>query len=335
MQKYILLLLSVLLVACGTSDGPRLPAASGKAGEMVVVMNKTRWEGHSGELVRKVFASSVPMLPQEEPHFNLYQIEHSAFASLFETHRNILIIDFDPSLDKGRIEVKRDQWSYPQMIINIKVPHEEVLERLLEVNGSTLISHYLKTERERLINAYKRMINYQAQGIIKERLGLDLTIPEGYFVAKQEDNFVWLRQTGTREELELGLMITILPYKNAERDFSQKTIWARRDSITRKHIPGTFAGTYMTTYPDLPPAFQQISFNDMYAMEARGFWRIKDDFMGGPFINITFVDEKNGRLINMDGFVYAPKFEKRDYLRQVEAMIYSIRIPDEDSSPES
>jgi hypothetical protein len=333
MQKLFLILITFLVVSCGTTDRPRLPAASGKAGEMLVIMNKIRWEGHSGDLVRGVFASFVPMLPQAEPQFNLYQIEPSAFAALFETHRNILFVEFDPSLERGRIEAKRDMWSYPQMVINIKVPNEEALEKLLEVNGQLLTGHYISTERERLINAYRRMINHQAKGVVNEMLDLEITVPEGFFVAKQEDNFVWLRQTGTREELELGVLITVMPYRNPDTDFSESRIWARRDSITRKHIPGTFAGTYMTTYPNIPPLFNQITFNGLYAVEARGLWRIKDDYMGGPFVNITFVDERKGRLINVDGFVYAPKFEKRDYLRQVEALMYSIIIPE--AAPES
>jgi hypothetical protein len=333
MQKLIIILFAFLVVSCGTTDRPRLPAASGKAGEMLVIMNKTRWEGYSGDLIRKVFSSHVPMLPQAEPQFNLFQIEPAAFATLFETHRNILIVEFDPSLDRGRIEAKRDMWSYPQMVVNIKVPGEEALERLLEVNASVLLGHYLSTERERLINAYRRMINHQAREVVSQRFELDVTVPEGYFVAKQEENFVWLRQTGTREELELGLLITSLPYRNPDTDFSERTIWARRDSITRRHIPGTFEGTYMTTYPDIPPVFNQISFNGSYAIEARGLWRIKNDYMGGPFINITFVDEAKGRLIILDGFVYAPKFDKRDYLRQVEALMYSIKVAE--TGPES
>ncbi len=333
MQRIIILLIGVIIVSC-TSEGPRKPSASGRAGEMLVVMNKARWEGQAGEYVRDAFMRYVPMLPQAEPHFNLFQIEKSGFTKLFESHRNIFMVEFDPSLERGRIEAKRDPWAYPQMVINVTVPNEESLQRILANNATSFIGHYLATERERLINAYRRMINHQARNAIRTNLNLDVIVPEGYFVAKQEENFVWLRQTGTREELELGMLITVLPYVHPDRDFDPHNIWTRRDSITRAHIPGTFPDTYMTTYPDIPPLFNEINFNDLYAMEARGLWRVKDDFMGGPFINITWVDEKNSRLINLDGFVYAPKFDKRDYLRQVEAMMYSVKVLTEQPEPE-
>jgi hypothetical protein len=333
MQKILLLIVVSLFISC-SSDAPRKPAASGKAGEMLVVMNTTQWEASAGDLVREVFASYVPMLPQAEPHFNLFQISPDAFAKLFETHRNILFVEFDPSLEKGKIEARRDQWSYPQMVIRVIAPNEEVLERILESNSEAFINYYLQQERERMINAYNRMINHQARKTVNEKLKLDLAVPEGYFVAKEAVDFIWLRQTGTREDLDLGLLITVLPYTDPAKDFNHKVIWERRDSITKLHIPGTFENTWMTTYPDIPPVFKEINFNDQYAVEARGLWKIANDYMGGPFVNITFVDEKNSRLINLDGFVYAPKFDKRDYLRQVEALMYSVKVYSEEEEPE-
>ncbi|MFW5663807.1 MAG: DUF4837 family protein [bacterium] len=333
MNKVIILLWAILAVAC-TSERPKKPSASGKTGEMLVVMSQTRWEGSAGEAVKDAFMAGIPTLNQAEPYFNLFHVETSNFTKLFETHRNIFMVEFDASLEKGSIEAQRDPWAYPQMVIRVKVPNEEVLRKILENNQLSFIDYYVKTERERLINAYGRMVNHQARNDVRKNLGLDITVPEGYFVAKQEDNFVWLRQTATREELELGVLITVLPYTDPDTDFAHETIRERRDSITREHIPGTFEGTYMVTYPDIPHVYSEINFNDVYAVEARGYWRVKDDFMGGPFVNITFVDEQNSRLINLDGFVYAPKYDKRDYLRQVEALMYSVEVfSEEEATP--
>jgi hypothetical protein len=333
MQKLILSFFIVLMMySCTTTDRPQKPAASGKAGELLIVTPKAKWENQAGEIVREVFMSYVPMLPQAEAQFNLIHIEPSNFVRLFETHRNIFFLEFDESLERGRIEVSRDVWAYPQMVIRVKVPNEGVLERLMKSNEQQFIGHYLATERERLTNAYSRMINVQARNLVREQLKLDIIVPEGYFVAKQEKDFVWLRQTGTREDIELGVLIQVLPYTSAEKDFEEKTIWSRRNAMTRQHIPGTHPNTYMTTYVDIAPIFQEINFNGRYAREARGLWRVEGDFMGGPFVNITFVDETTSRLIMIDGFVYAPKFDKRDYLRQVEAIMHSIKPWEEESN---
>jgi hypothetical protein len=48
--------------------------------------------------------------------------------------------------------------------------------------------------------------------------------------------------------------------------------------------------------------------------------------MGGPFVHLAIVDENQSRILNIVGYVYAPQFNKRDYLREIEAMIYSFEI---------
>jgi len=325
MRKLSLLLISLALFSCTTVERPQKPSATGRSGELLVITPKARWDGVAGEHIRNTFASEVLMLPQPEPQFNLIHIEERAFVKLFETHRNIFFAEFDPSLERAKIEVSRNVWSYPQRVIRVTAPDNEALERVMENNKQSFIDLYLETERERLINAYRRMINFQARNLVRETFKLDIVVPEGYFVAKHEDNFVWLRQTGTREDLDLGLLITSMPYTDPDRDFAHNVIWQRRDSITRRHIPGTFPDTFMTTYPDIPPVFREINFNGNFAIEGRGLWRVQGDFMGGPFVSITFVDENTGRLINLDGFVYAPKFRKRDYMRQVEGLMHSVR----------
>ncbi|MFN3554367.1 MAG: DUF4837 family protein [Bacteroidales bacterium] len=333
MTRYLLILMATLLLgSCTSVEGPRKPSATGKTGEMLVVTPTARWNGHAGDIIREAFGSDIPFLMQPEPHFNLIQIAEQDFVKLFETHRNIFFVEFDNSLERGKIEVSRHVWSYPQRVIRLKVPDEAALQRIMDANTEEFITLYLETERERLINAYSRMMNHGARNVIREKFGLDITVPEGYFIAKVEEDFVWLRQTGTRDDIELGLMISVFPYTDATADFAPQTIWDRRNTMTRLHVPGSLPNSHMTTYPDIPPVFREINFNGKYAMEGRGFWRMHNDFMGGPFVSITFVNENKGQLVNLDGFVYRPNRDKRDLLRQVEALIYSVKpyVPGQD-----
>lgn len=85
----------------------------------------------------------------------------------------------------------------------------------------------------------------------------------------------------------------------------------------------------MTTEHQIPPTFNIFEFKNNYAAEMRGLWRMENDFMGGPFVNLSVLDISNNRVIMLDGFVYAPRFDKRNYLRQVEAIIYSLELPDQ------
>ena len=46
--------------------------------------------------------------------------------------------------------------------------------------------------------------------------------------------------------------------------------------------------------------------------------------MGGPFISHFFMDKDKRNIIALEAFVYAPRYNKRNYLRQVESLIYSF-----------
>ena len=55
---------------------------------------------------------------------------------------------------------------------------------------------------------------------------------------------------------------------------------------------------------------------------------MENDFMGGPFYSLTLVDEGRGRLLTLEGYAYAPYFDKRPYIREVEGLIRTSVIAD-------
>ena len=57
----------------------------------------------------------------------------------------------------------------------------------------------------------------------------------------------------------------------------------------------------------------------------RGLWTLEGGFMGGPFISYAFIDPETSRAVMVTGFVYAPREEKRELLRQVEALMYTVQ----------
>jgi hypothetical protein len=64
----------------------------------------------------------------------------------------------------------------------------------------------------------------------------------------------------------------------------------------------------------------------------RGLWRLVNDFMGGPYISLAELDASNQRVVVAFGYVYAPGKSKRNFLKQVEAMIYSLKLNDQDKN---
>ena len=66
----------------------------------------------------------------------------------------------------------------------------------------------------------------------------------------------------------------------------------------------------------------------------RGLWKMVGDMMGGPFVSHARLDEKNQRVVVAEGFVYAPETDKRNFIRRIEAALYTLRLPGEYEAPE-
>ena len=62
---------------------------------------------------------------------------------------------------------------------------------------------------------------------------------------------------------------------------------------------------------------------------------MKGDFMGGPYVSHTRLDEKNQRIITAEIFVYSPDKMKRNLVRQMEASLYTLKLPNEFSKTRS
>ena len=94
------------------------------------------------------------------------------------------------------------------------------------------------------------------------------------------------------------------------------------------NIPGSLEGQYMATDTNYVNV-REFSIKGEYAFEARGLWYMENDMMGGPFVSHARVDRPNGRVIVVEAFDYAPKDKKRDMMRQLEAALYTLNLPQE------
>ena len=96
----------------------------------------------------------------------------------------------------------------------------------------------------------------------------------------------------------------------------------------KANIPGAKEGMYMST-DSITVDVRPIDIHGDYTMEARGLWRMKGDFMGGPFVSHTRLDKANQRIITAEIFVYSPDKLKRNLVRMLEASLYTLRLPAE------
>ena len=125
----------------------------------------------------------------------------------------------------------------------------------------------------------------------------------------------------------MNLMLYQLPYDAIQRNDSVvNQIIKIRDSIGEIHIPGPTEGSYMITENAYTPFHFETLLDKKPALETKGIWDVKNAFMSGPFINYFIEDKPNNRWIVVEGFVFAPSVEKRDYMFELEAIIQSIKL---------
>lgn len=322
----VLAILSFAIVSCDLKSGAKMETITGKSGEVVVVIGKETWKGQTGSLIRQTLAQPQSSLPQEEPMFNLIDVPPDAFINLFKTSRNILTVKISPSFTEPKVEFTSDSWAYPQAVINIQASSPENFEELFTANSDKILAYFLKAEKERTKKTYRDAHEKSVYNSLLEEFNIKLYVPIGFKIVKKDTNFVWIRYD--TPQIYQSILVYTYPYES-DSTFTLNYQLAKRNLITKNHVAGALPGSYMTTEMELPQDFNVLDYNGNYASEMRGLWKVERDFMGGPFVSLSVLDASRRRIVTVEGHVYAPKNNKRNYLRQVEAMVYSLEFPDQ------
>ena len=103
-----------------------------------------------------------------------------------------------------------------------------------------------------------------------------------------------------------------------------ETVIEEQNKVLKENVPGMFPNTYMTTSAAVDPVMTPYKYKGESFVEIRGLWEVENDFMGGPFVEHVLYSKEPGKLLVVQGFVYAPKYKKRNYVRQVESIVYSF-----------
>lgn len=309
------------LVSCNNTKKPLLPNVSGKAGEVIVMLDKSEWEGNLGSGVRELLACECPWLATREPLFSLVNVTPSNFIDMFKVHRNILYFEINPQIQKEGVVFRRDMWASPQCVIQVSAYDSESALNLIRENGEKIQNAIEQAERDRIIN---NSILYEEKDIavqVREVMGGSPHFPIGYQLKLKTDDFIWVADE--KQYTNQGILIYKYPVEGTD-EFELETLIKHRNEILQENVPGMFENTYMTTADYISPTVKYVKYKGLDFAETRGFWEVYNDFMGGPFVSHSFYSRDGKEIIVLDAFVYAPKYDKRQYLRQVESIIYSF-----------
>jgi hypothetical protein len=320
----ILLLLIPAGWSCQEEKRTFMNAPAGSANEVIVVMPKYRWDGRVGEALRENMGYDIRTFSQSEPVLTLVNIPEDAFNGVFRSHRNLIFCEVSSQITKPGIQMQRDKWASTQLILTLQAPNDSALVQLIRNNGENLVNRILMIERERATGILRQDHEKTIYESLLKNHSLMLDVPKGFTIQKDSGGFVWLEQP--KGDNMLGIFIWFYAYKDTAQ-FSAKSLLAKRNEYLKNFVPGGPEGSYMTTEEEMVPEFKQTYIGENYFAELAGLWTLEKGFMGGPFVNVSTVDTKRNRIVTVEGWVYAPNQNKRNWYRQLQSVAYTIRFP--------
>lgn len=312
------------IISCNETSRKKalLPNISGKAGEVIVVINKGDWEGAVGTTLRDTLAKDCPFLPQKEPLYTLVDVIPSGFTNMFQIHRNIVIVRIGNDVVEPGVNIRYDVWARPQCVITINAIDSDSAVQLIKENSKRIITSLEQIERDRIIANSKKYEERSIAPAVTEMIGGSPHFPSGYRLKKKTDDFIWVEYSV--QYVTQGILIYKYPVVEGEDMMNLDNIIEENNTMLKTNVPGMFENTYMMTSTFARPSIEYLKYKGRDFAEIRGYWEVYNDFMGGPFVSHAFYSQDGKNMIVMEGFVYAPKYDKRHYLRQVEAILYSF-----------
>ena len=319
MRIFKAFLIVLILVSCDKDVKNFKPQSSGRINSISVIIDKPSWDGKIGDAIRDKYASEFIGLPQVEEAFTLNYIPYEAFTGFGRTARNIIYIN---KKKKDKPRMIRDRYARPQLFLEISgLDNESIIQGIsssFEFSSTQFQNGEITENKNRILNSLLKDTGLDS-------LNISLKIPSAYSVFKNEPETVWLQKplkNGTSN-------LIIKDLKSSVSDFEKinlNDVVSLRDSIGKEFIPGRVENSYMITEKEYLPYISYQTVNGFEAIETRGTWEVKGDYMGGPFINYIIKDTLNNSLLYVEGFVFSPSQRKRDKMIELEAVIKSMVI---------
>lgn len=348
-MKYYSIIITLLFLSCGGDVNRQdlLPDANGEHGHVLVIMQDDLWDGKmQTALVSQLDQTAKGPYLRKEPLFDFFQKQSSDLNHVNKMSRLMLkvMVDFDSTYQETAVIEKRDYYAKGQLFIVIKDSDPDRLYNYILNDFDPILDKMNDFEMEVLISEYKNRNNPVIAEQTEKHFGVSIDVPRDTKLKLTEDNFMWAKYDRSRNILgseangtdnsTYWIQEGILFWSQdviSDSSFSIKSIMSHRDTTLKYNVPGKVEGSYMATEydPFYDPEYEIGSLNDEKCIIARGLWKHEGHpgaFGGGPFVQYSVLNSEKNKVITVCGYIYAPKFNKREYIREVEAMLNTIEL---------
>ena len=329
-----------------------MQSARGDADEIIIVSDSSDWAGDIGSALRSIFRSPIQGLPQDEAPFKVNKASPLKLNSVLKSAVNmVFVMTLDnPSRESKVIRnyftdeslkeisrdtsrfmlVRKDEFARGQTVLYFFSKEGEILAEQLRQNEERIRQYFENQVKQKVASSLLKSREPQIEKVLQEDHNIQIRVPFGWELAKNKDNFVWMRLLDVDQEQNVFL------YYQQYNDASVfENVLDLRDKITETYLRDSEKRELYITRQDRPDLrtafFDQTTFKGMYAMELRGLWKISDNSAGGPYVSYTFVDEDTQTLYYLEGYVYAPGGKKKNLVREVEAIMSTFKLIEEEN----
>ncbi len=312
----------VLFLFSCKSGYKNTPVAHGNPGDIVVVMSNESWNSESGDSLKAIFYEYCNGVPMEEHLFDLHQIPKDEFIDQNKLHRNVIFQEINPEVAEAKITINNDRYALKQVFVNIVAPNQAEFVKIVSKNKNNLIKLFLDADRDRWVEQLTQHTNKSVCDKILDKYNVSIKVPASFYLDELRDGFAWI--SDDTRTYSLSILVYSWPLSDTS-SLDREYLIAMRNSILKENIPGEREGSFMSTETKFDyPFYEIIDHKNQQTAVIRGLWKVKGDFMGGPFVSYTKIDKPRNRMVTVEGFVYYPNEEVRDKIRQLEGILYTF-----------
>lgn len=329
-KKLLWLLVAALLASCAGEGEKKekkriIVASKGLPSELLLVVDRAVWGTDLQDTINGIVEAQVPGLMQAEKMFRVTRIFSRDYAATHNTFHSKLYVKVDKTLDKPMMGILRNEYAKPQIELVVAAPTMDELREFLPCNGERIKEILADAQVDMRVELLRKKYSKKVNDDLHDVLGMTVRAPEHMKATKKGENFLW----GGTNLLEKDMNLVVYTYDWHGEDMSDKDLFVqKRDSVMKKNIPGEREGQWMQTVVENDQPIVLCKMRDMdgrKVLEARGLWEMRNGALGGPFVSISRVDTAARKVIVGEGFVYSPSTDKRDLVRQMEAVLRTLK----------
>lgn len=335
---FLLTILTALFTGCKKNLSEALkPDASGTPYDLYIVMPDGLKETALNDTLHAIFEYPMECTPNGDEYFHVRHLSPENFSSsVIRIVANVIVIDIDPSNAADPIiTLDRNRYATGQIIVKMHAKSIESLADYLPQMQDQLRQLFVKSEISRRVKVLTAEHQPAQQDRMMKLQNASLYLPLAMNVTCNpavDSTFFWVSDNFAAKQSYIA--VYSVPYTD-QNIFTLEGAVAVRDSVMGANITGSDSTQYMETNKNvILPEYKAITIGGRYVGELRGMWRMKNGMMAGPFICHMRLDELNKRVVFAEGFCYAPNESKRMLIRNLEACLYTLKLPSDNLIPE-